>query len=67
MKMIYGLPREKKFPLNTKKCAISAIAYSKKLARTRDITPKQRNIILRKVHKLYPDINITPIKGIHFS
>lgn len=55
----FGLPRKKKFPINTKRRAISAIAYSKKLARERKITPSERDIVLRKVHKKYPDINIS--------
>lgn len=59
----FGLPRKKKFPLNTKKRAISAVAYSKKLARLRKITPQERDIVLRKVHQRYPDINISPIRG----
>ncbi len=58
----FGLPRKKKFPLNTKKRAISAVAYSKKLARERKITAKERDIILGKVHKKYPDIKITPLR-----
>lgn len=55
----FGLPRKRKFPLNTKSRAISAVAYSKKLARERKITAKERDIVLRKVHKRYPDINIS--------
>ena len=61
--MIYGLPRKKKFPLNTRKKAISAVAYAKKLARSGHITPQERDIVLRKVHALYPSINITPVRG----
>lgn len=55
----FGLPRKRMFPLNTKKRAVSAVAYSKKLARERKITPKERDIVLRKVHKRFPDINIS--------
>ena len=58
----FGLPRERKFPLNTERRAISAVAYSKKLARERKITTQQRDIVLRKVHQKFPKINITPIK-----
>ncbi len=58
----FGLPRKRKFLLNTKGRAISAIAYSKKLARQHKITVKERDIVLRKVHKKYPSINITAIK-----
>ena len=60
--MEYGLPRLKKFPLNTKRRAISAIAYAKKGARDKTITVAERDIVLRKVHAKYPSINITPIK-----
>ncbi len=59
----FGLPRKKKFPINTKRRAISAIAYSKKLARERKITAQERDIVLRKVKSRYPEINITPIRG----
>lgn len=55
----FGLPRKRKFPLNTKRRAISAVAYSKKLARERNITVKERDIVLRKVKQRYPDINIS--------
>jgi hypothetical protein len=55
----FGLPRKRKFPLNTKRRAISAIAYSNKLAKERKITAKERDIVLRKVHERYPGINIT--------
>ena len=54
----FGLPRKRKFPLNTKGRAISAVAYSKKGAREGTITAKERDIVLRKVHKRYPSINI---------
>ena len=60
--MEYGLPRKKKFPLNTKRRAISAIAYANKGARDKTITAVERSIILRKVHRRYPEINISPIK-----
>ncbi len=64
----FGLPLKKKFPLNTKRRAISAIAYSKKLAKQRKITAQERDIVLRKVHKRYPSIKITPAKRrIHHS
>jgi hypothetical protein len=55
----YGLPRKKKFPLNTKRRAVSAVAYSIKGARQGTITPKERDIVLRKVKEKYPDINIS--------
>jgi len=58
----FGLPIKKKFLINTKARAISAIAYAKKGARERTITPKERDIVLRKVHSRYPEINITPIR-----
>ncbi len=58
----FGLPRKRKFLLNTKGRAISAIAYSKKLAKEHKITAKERDIVLRKVHKRYPSINITPVR-----
>lgn len=61
--MVYALPRKKKFPIKNKRQAISAIAYSKKGAKEGTITPKERDIVLRKVHSKYPSINITPIKG----
>jgi hypothetical protein len=60
--MEYGLPRKKKFPLNTKQRAISAIAYAVKGARDKTITVAERDIVLRKVHSKFPSINITPIK-----
>jgi hypothetical protein len=59
----FGLPRKRKFPLNTKKRAISAVAYAKKYAREGKITTQERDIVLRKVHERYPDIKITPIRG----
>lgn len=55
----FGLPRKRKFPLNTKKRAISAIAYAIKGAREGTITPQERDIVLRKVKQRYPDINIS--------
>ena len=58
----FGLPRKKKFPLNTKRRAISAVAYSKKEARQHKITAKERDIVLRKVHQKYPEINIVPVR-----
>lgn len=61
--MEYGLPRKKKFPLNTRRRAISAIAYAKKGAKDKTITVAERDIVLRKVHKKFPDINISPIEG----
>lgn len=61
--MEYGLPREKKYPINTRKRAISAVAYAKKNARNGIIKPSQRDSILRKVHRKYPDINISPTRG----
>jgi len=59
----FGLPRQRKFPLTSKRQAVSAVAYSKKLARERKITPQERDIVLRKVHAKFPSINITPIRG----
>jgi hypothetical protein len=61
--MTYALPRKKKFPLRNKQQAISAVAYAKKGAKERTITPQERDIVLRKVHAKYPSINITPIRG----
>ncbi len=58
----FGLPRKRKFPLNTKRRAISAVAYSKKLAKERKITAKERDIVLRKVHEKFPEINIKPVR-----
>ncbi len=58
----FGLPRKKKFPLNTKRRAISAVAYSKKLAKQRKITAQERDIVLRKVHQRYPEINISLVR-----
>ena len=58
----FGLPRKKKFPLNTKRRAISALAYAKKGAREGTITSRERDIVLRKAHQKYPDINITPVR-----
>jgi hypothetical protein len=58
----FGLPRKKKFPINTKQRAISAVAYAKKGARERTITAQERDIVLRKVHSKYPEINIAPIR-----
>jgi len=60
--MEYALPRKKKFPINTRERAISAIAYSKKGVKDKTLTVKERNIVLRKVHSKYPDINITPVR-----
>ena len=59
----FGLPREEKYVINTKPRAISAVAYAKKNARNRIITAKERDRILRKVHKRYPDIKIAPTSG----
>lgn len=61
----FGLPKKKKFPLNTKKRAISAIAYAKKGARKGTITPQERDIVLRKVHAKYPTIQIEKTRGFH--
>jgi len=58
----YALPRKKKFPIDTKQRAISAVAYSKKGAREGTITTQERDIVLRKVHEKYPSINITPVR-----
>lgn len=58
----FGLPKKRKFPINTKGRAISAIAYSKKLVKTGDLTAKERDIVLRKVHQRYPKIKIAPIR-----
>jgi hypothetical protein len=57
----FGLSKKRKFPLTNKRQAISAIAYSVKLARERKITPQERDIVLRKVHNRYPSIHITSI------
>lgn len=59
----FGLPKKRLFPLlkdgkPDKGRAVSAIAYSKKLARERKITSQERDIVLRKIHKRYPDIEI---------
>jgi hypothetical protein len=59
----FGLPRKRKFPLTSKRQAVSAVAYSKKLARERKITPQERDIVLRKVRAKFPSISITPIRG----
>lgn len=60
--MTYALPREKKFPINSKRQAISAVAYAKKLAKEGKLSKSKRDKILRKVRKEYPSINITPVK-----
>jgi hypothetical protein len=54
----YGLPLKKKFPINTKGRAVSAIAYSVKGAREGTITPKERDIVIRKVKAKYPEIDV---------
>jgi hypothetical protein len=54
----FGLPRKKKFPITSKRQAVSAIAYSVKGAREGTITPKERDIVLRKVKNKYPSINV---------
>lgn len=58
----FGLPHKRKFPLNTKRRAVSAVAYSKKLAKQGKITTKERDIVLRKVHQRYPEIKISPVR-----
>lgn len=58
----YALPRKKKFPIDTKGRAISAVAYAKKGAREGTITVQERDIVLRKVHDKFPSINITPVR-----
>jgi hypothetical protein len=55
----FALPRKKLYPLKTKKQAISAIAYSKKYARTGKLSRKERDIVLRKAHKKFPSIKIS--------
>ena len=59
----FGLPREKKYVINTKKRAVAAVAYAKKNARNRIISPAERDRVLRKVHKRYPEINIKSTSG----
>ncbi len=59
----FGLPRKRLFPLNTKRRAISAVAYAKKLAQLQKITARERDIVLRKVHERYPGINIIPVRA----
>ncbi len=54
----FGLPRKRKFPLNTKRRAVSAIAYATKGAREGTITRQERDIVIRKVKSKYPDINV---------
>jgi hypothetical protein len=58
----FGLPKKRKFLLTNKRQGISAVAYSKKLAKERKITPQERDIVLRKVHEKFPSINITPVR-----
>jgi hypothetical protein len=55
----FALPKKRKFPLTDKRHAISAIAYSKKLAKERKLSAKERDIVLRKVHAKFPSINIS--------
>lgn len=59
----FGLPRQRKFPLTSKRQAVSAVAYAKKLARERKITPQERDIVLRKVHAKFPEIDIESTRG----
>ena len=58
----YALPRKKKFPIDTKARAISAVAYSKKGVQQGTLTVKERDIVLRKVRAKYPSINISPVR-----
>jgi len=55
----FALPRKKKFPINTKKRAISAIAYAVKGLRQGTITRQEYDIIMRKIHTKYKLIKIT--------
>ncbi len=55
----FGLPLKKKFPINTKRRAVSAVAYATKGARAGTITRKERDIVIRKVKSKYPDLNIS--------
>lgn len=59
----FGLPRKRKFVINTYRRAVAAVAYAKKLARTRDITPAERDQVLRRVHRRWPSIDIAPTRG----
>lgn len=59
----FGLPKEEKYPINTKRRAISAVSYAKINARNGKLTPSERDRILRKVHKRYPDIQIEATRG----
>ena len=59
----FGLPREKKYIINTKKRAVSAVAYAKKNVKHHKITAAERDRILRKVHARWPDIQIAPTSG----
>jgi len=59
---MFALPLKKKFPINSKRQAISAVAYSKKGVKDRTLSAKERDIVLRKVHSKYPSINITPVR-----
>lgn len=59
---MFGLPLKKKFPINSKRQAISAVAYAKKGVKDRTLSTKERDIVLRKVHEKFPSINITPVR-----
>lgn len=61
--MEYGLPRQKKYPMKNKRQTVTAIAYAKKEARRGNLTPNERDRILRKAHKLHPEIKISPTRG----
>ncbi len=55
----FALPRKRKFPLTNKWQGVSAVAYAKKLAKERKLSVKERDIVLRKVHKKFPSIKIS--------
>ena len=55
----FALPRKKKFPINTKKRAISAVAYADKGLQNGILTRQEHDIVIRKVHLKYKDIKIT--------
>ncbi len=59
----FGLPRERKFPINTYRRAIAAVAYAKKLVRLGKLTVQERDLILKKAHQKWPSIQIAPTRG----
>jgi alpha-ketoglutarate-dependent taurine dioxygenase len=52
-----------RFPIESKKQAISAVAYAKKLAKPEyhKLSAKERDIVLKHVHAKYPSIHIEPV------